>query len=110
MLLLIIIKGGVQSKDLIDRNMRLDADEIKNLCKKLCSDKIKELQKELDKYQKKKEEDEKRLEDLKIEHYLQSNVMPLLLKSMGELAKVKPENPIEFIAKYLLKHNPEKVQ
>ena len=36
--------------------------------------------------------------------------MPLLLESMGELAKTKPENPIEYIAKYLLKHNPEKVQ
>ena len=36
--------------------------------------------------------------------------MPLLLESMGELAKNKPGNAIEFIAKYLLKHNPEKVQ
>jgi hypothetical protein len=93
-----------------DGDLQLDTSEIKELCKKMCAEKIAELQKELVKYKKKKELDEKRLEDLRIEHYLQSNVMPLLLESMGELAKSKPENPIEFIAKYLLKHNPEKVQ
>lgn len=44
--------------------------------------------------------------------------MPLLLEALDELAKAKylfklfvyyyrPENPIEFIAKYMLEHNPE---
>ena len=36
--------------------------------------------------------------------------MPLLLESMEQLTKKKPENPITFIANYLLKHNPEKLQ
>ena len=34
--------------------------------------------------------------------------MPLLLEALAKLAKEKPEEPIEFIAKYLLEHNPEK--
>ena len=34
--------------------------------------------------------------------------MPLLLEALAELAKEKPEEPIEFVAKYLLEHNPEK--
>ena len=34
--------------------------------------------------------------------------MPLLLEALAQLAKEKPEEPIEFIAKYLLDHNPEK--
>ena len=93
----------------VNKDMKLDLKEIKVLGKKLCSEKIKELKNGIEKYQKKKIEDEKRLEDLRIEHYLTSNVMPLLLESMGQLAKEKPNNPIEFIAKYLLTHNNEKV-
>ena len=34
--------------------------------------------------------------------------MPLLLEALAQLAKEKPEQPIEFVAKYLLDHNPEK--
>jgi len=34
--------------------------------------------------------------------------MPLLLEALTQLAKEKPEEPIEFVAKYLLEHNPEK--
>jgi len=34
--------------------------------------------------------------------------MPLLLEALTQLAKEKPHEPIEFVAKYLLDHNPEK--
>lgn len=34
--------------------------------------------------------------------------MPLLLEALTELAKQKPADPIEFVAKYMLDHNPEK--
>ena len=34
--------------------------------------------------------------------------MPLLLEALAQLAKEKPDEPIEFVAKYLLDHNPEK--
>ena len=34
--------------------------------------------------------------------------MPLLTEALTQLAKEKPDQPIEFVAKYLLDHNPEK--
>ena len=34
--------------------------------------------------------------------------MPLLLEALAQLAKEKPDEPIEFVAKYLLDHTPEK--
>eukprot|EP00347_Sterkiella_histriomuscorum_P019216 403342494 len=44
---------------------------------------------------------------LPIRAYLESNLMPLLLEALNELAKHKPQDPIEFIANYMLEHNPE---
>jgi len=38
------------------------------------------------------------MQDLEIRSYLESSVMPLLLEAMGELAKQKPDNAIEFVA------------
>jgi hypothetical protein len=34
--------------------------------------------------------------------------MPLLLEALSELVKTKPQDPVEFIANYMLEHNPEK--
>ena len=53
---------------------------------------------------------DKRMTDLEIRIYLEKNVMPLLMSSMEEVAKAKPENPIEFVANYLLNNNPEKIE
>jgi len=47
------------------------------------------------------------LQALPIRAYLDQTVVPLLLQSLSELVKERPQNPIEFIANYLLKHNPE---
>jgi protein dpy-30 len=48
-------------------------------------------------------------ETLPIRAYLDDTVIPLVLKALSALAqeRVKPENPVEYIADYLLKHNPE---
>uniref|UniRef100_A0A1I7TP59 COMPASS complex subunit Sdc1 n=1 Tax=Caenorhabditis tropicalis TaxID=1561998 RepID=A0A1I7TP59_9PELO len=35
--------------------------------------------------------------------YLDSTVVPILLQGLGALAKDRPENPIEFLANFLLK-------
>jgi predicted KAP-like P-loop ATPase len=35
--------------------------------------------------------------------------MPLLMEALDKLSKDKPENPIEFIAQYMLDHNPERM-
>ena len=48
------------------------------------------------------------IKQLPIKAYLDQQLMPLLLEALGELSKEKPEEPIEFVAKYLLDHNPEK--
>ncbi|CAI2386487.1 unnamed protein product [Moneuplotes crassus] len=39
--------------------------------------------------------------------YLEMKVMPTVLKGLAEVCEVRPENPVEFFAYYLLKHSPE---
>ena len=36
--------------------------------------------------------------------------MPLILEGMELLARNKPENPIEFLANYILENNPERLE
>ena len=52
------------------------------------------------------------LETLPIRAYLDQAVVPLVLQALSALAqeKDKPENPIDYVAEYLLKHNPEDKQ
>lgn len=52
------------------------------------------------------------LETIPIRSYLDQTVVPLVLQALSALAqeKTKPENPIEYVADYLLKHNPEDKQ
>ena len=53
-------------------------------------------------------QDSVEIKQLPIKAYLDQQLMPLLLEALAQLAKEKPEEPIEFVAKYLLDHNPEK--
>jgi protein dpy-30 len=48
------------------------------------------------------------MSQLPIRAYLDAQLMPLLLEALNELVKSKPQDPIEFIATYMLQHNPEK--
>ena len=41
-----------------------------------------------------------------VRQYLDESVVPCLREAMKELVKVRPEDPHEFLAKYLMKHNP----
>ena len=52
------------------------------------------------------------LETLPIRAYLDQSVVPLVLEALSALAqeKDKPENPIDYVADYLLAHNPEDKQ
>lgn len=34
--------------------------------------------------------------------------MPVLMQGLQVLCKERPENPVEFLAHYLLQHNPQK--
>ena len=55
--------------------------------------------------------EETKVEDVKnlpMQAYLDKTVMPLVLEGMAEVSKVKPENPIKFLADYLIQHSTEK--
>lgn len=43
-----------------------------------------------------------------IRQYLESTVVPILLQGMQALVKERPSNPVEYLAGYLLKNNPQK--
>jgi protein dpy-30 len=45
---------------------------------------------------------------LPIRQYLEATVVPILMQGMQGLVKERPENPVEWLAAYLLKHNPHK--
>jgi protein dpy-30 len=40
-------------------------------------------------------------------NYLNDTVSEIVLKALFELDQCRPDNPVEFFAYYLLKHNPE---
>mmetsp|Transcript_2229 Transcript_2229/g.5921 ORF Transcript_2229/g.5921 Transcript_2229/m.5921 type:complete len:152 (-) Transcript_2229:275-730(-) len=43
-----------------------------------------------------------------IRGYLESTVVPTMLAGMAAVVKERPENPVEYLAYYLLTHNPKK--
>eukprot|EP00275_Glaucocystis_incrassata_P002050 EC124643.1.p1 GENE.EC124643.1~~EC124643.1.p1 ORF type:complete len:126 (+),score=13.83 EC124643.1:297-674(+) len=49
-------------------------------------------------------------QNLPVRAYLDQTVVPLLVQGLGALAKERPGNPIEFLAAFLLKNNPQKRQ
>uniref|UniRef100_A0A7S0N3X7 Protein dpy-30 homolog n=1 Tax=Pyramimonas obovata TaxID=1411642 RepID=A0A7S0N3X7_9CHLO len=48
------------------------------------------------------------MQALPIRQYLEQTIVPILLQGMQALVKERPNNPIEFLAGYLLKNNPQK--
>ncbi len=46
-------------------------------------------------------------QSIPLRNYLMSHVMPTLTKGLIECAKSKPEDPIDFLAEYLFKNNPQ---
>lgn len=45
---------------------------------------------------------------LPVRGYLEATVVPLLLQGLTALDKERPPNPVEFLAAYLLKNDPQK--
>ena len=45
---------------------------------------------------------------LPIRSYLDQTVDPLVLQGMAEVAKERPENPIKYLAEFLMKHANDK--
>jgi len=46
------------------------------------------------------------VQSMPIRAYLDQTVVPILLDGMSELVKERPPNPIEYLASYLLRHDP----
>ena len=39
---------------------------------------------------------------------MEQTISPTVMKALSELCRARPENPIEFVAYYILKHNPNR--
>ncbi len=48
------------------------------------------------------------INSLPIRAYLDQTVVPLVLQGMAEIAKERPENPIKYLAEFLMKHANDK--
>jgi|TARA_B110000208_G_scaffold28326_1_gene37021 protein dpy-30 len=46
------------------------------------------------------------LQTLPIRAYLDQTVVPLLLQGMSALVKERPDDPVAYLAQYLMQHNP----
>lgn len=46
--------------------------------------------------------------NLPTKFYLEKTITPTVLKALSEVAKARPDKPLEFVAYYLLKHNPNR--
>ena len=40
--------------------------------------------------------------------YLEQAITPTVMKALSEVCKARPDNPIEFVSFYILKHNPNR--
>ncbi|CAH0481559.1 unnamed protein product [Peronospora belbahrii] len=52
-------------------------------------------------------QDKAEVQALPIRAYLDQTVVPILLQGMSALVKERPPNPIEWLASYLIKNNPQ---
>jgi protein dpy-30 len=48
------------------------------------------------------------LHALPVRAYLDQTVVPILLQGLAEVARTRPEDPIDFLAAYLIQNNPQK--
>ena len=46
--------------------------------------------------------------NLPTKQYLEKTITPTVMRALSEVAKARPDNPIEFVAYYILKHNPNR--
>ena len=51
--------------------------------------------------------DQLSLAALPIRQYLENTVVTLLVNGLTQLVKQRPEDPVEFLAAYMLKNNPK---
>ena len=71
----------------------------------IASKKVENKPKNLDKNDSKSQQN---INSLPIRAYLDQTVVPLVLQGMAEVAKERPENPIKYLAEFLMKHANDK--
>ncbi len=54
----------------------------------------------------KQEEDVLETQSIPLRNYLMKHVMPTLTAGLIEVSKVRPDDPVDYLAEYLFKHNP----
>ena len=40
--------------------------------------------------------------------YLEATIVPTVMRALHEVCHARPDNPLEFVAYYILKHNPNR--
>eukprot|EP00002_Diphylleia_rotans_P007345 TRINITY_DN1688_c0_g1_i2.p1 TRINITY_DN1688_c0_g1~~TRINITY_DN1688_c0_g1_i2.p1 ORF type:complete len:105 (-),score=25.81 TRINITY_DN1688_c0_g1_i2:166-480(-) len=48
------------------------------------------------------------LQSLPTRPYLEQTVIPVLMQGLTALSKIRPPDPVEYLAAYLIQHNPNK--
>ncbi|XP_066883906.1 adenylate kinase 7 isoform X2 [Kogia breviceps] len=46
-------------------------------------------------------------QSIPLRNYLMTHVMPTLMQGLNECCKIRPDDPVDFLAEYLFKNNPE---
>ena len=49
------------------------------------------------------------LQKLSTRAYLDETVTPLMMQALAAVARERPEDPVDFVAHYLIAHNPRRV-
>lgn len=61
----------------------------------------------MEKLAEEQQDDKVDVDGLSIRAYLEQTVVPILLQGMSSLVKERPSNPVEWLAAYLIKNNPQ---
>uniref|UniRef100_A0A8C9FF52 Adenylate kinase 7 n=1 Tax=Pavo cristatus TaxID=9049 RepID=A0A8C9FF52_PAVCR len=46
-------------------------------------------------------------QSIPLRNYLMRHVMPTLMQGLNECCKIRPDDPVDFLAEYLFKNNPD---
>ncbi|XP_032919807.1 adenylate kinase 7 isoform X3 [Catharus ustulatus] len=56
---------------------------------------------------KKQEQELLEAQSLPLRHYLMKNVMPTLMRGINESCRIRPDDPVDFLAEYIFKNSPD---
>jgi hypothetical protein len=50
-----------------------------------------------------------KLNQLPVRAYLDETVVPVMMQALAAVSRERPEDPVDYVAKYMLQHNPRRV-